>query len=511
MLDFLQKFNDLPSDLRNVVSTPEVIAALGELEKKYRINLATVVMRVMIKDIRVVDLAKFLVFEFSLDARLAEDLVTELKQKIFFGVLEYLGLVNESESAVSASVMPHAENEMLRDRLAVRSSGFFFSPDDEKEVQELAKKVESFKNQPSVVVREIGPLEKMMLEINGYLHINFSSDDLRVRFDHVITTYLKGIRNKIDAKQTLLKRVDHGGLGMEEVSVEKVMSVVDRVKAKYEEPKMTLIPKMVIPSERLEKKKGIKRDVDYDYSKLKEAAQNIEEKKTEAPKSPPKPPQTFKPIEVAGALDKINLEEMKAASEPSVINPVAEIASKEEIKVPKFNMPMEDNSSGRLKDLSNATNALPQKSVDPIIPPIEIKNPEPKIEIKRIENPVATSPKRNIDDVKKAPKLVGPIEELQSMSVAIFRRLSQSPKEAIAKINAKIELLEDEGYSKRLEGVKAWRQSPINRLYISIGQEAINQSSNIETVIKNWTTQGKECLRADEFQVIMDLNKNLRF
>ena len=91
MLAFLQKFNELPEELKSQVSSDNAMKNIAELEKKYGFSLATVVMRVMVREISIVDLAKFFVFENKLDARQSEKLVEELKEKIFFGVANYLG------------------------------------------------------------------------------------------------------------------------------------------------------------------------------------------------------------------------------------------------------------------------------------------------------------------------------------------------------------------------------------------------------------------------------------
>ena len=92
MFDYLQKFNKLPKDLRDKVSTPVVMSMVEDLEKRYRVDLATIIMKVMIKEIAITNLARYFVDENNLDETKAKQLVEELEEKIFVGVKDYLGL-----------------------------------------------------------------------------------------------------------------------------------------------------------------------------------------------------------------------------------------------------------------------------------------------------------------------------------------------------------------------------------------------------------------------------------
>ena len=103
------------------------------------------------------------------------------------------------------------------------------------------------------------------------------------------------------------------------------------------------------------------------------------------------------------------------------------------------------------------------------------------------------------------------VDELAEMNLVNFRRLSQSPYEAIKKIEDKVGFLEEDSYKKRLEGIKAWRQSPVNKIYLAIGQESIEQKKTVDTVIEDRKNSGKDYITVQEFNAIMDLNKGLRF
>lgn len=126
-----------------------------------------------------------------------------------------------------------------------------------------------------------------------------------------------------------------------------------------------------------------------------------------------------------------------------------------------------------------------------------------------VRTPPAVRPK--VTDVTFSRTLSGPVEELRTMDLTDFRRLSKKPEEAALKIKDKIDLLEEQGYEKRIAAVKAWRTSPINQLYLLLSQEALMNGKGISAVLEERRSNGVETLREDELRAIMTLNSQLRF
>lgn len=116
-----------------------------------------------------------------------------------------------------------------------------------------------------------------------------------------------------------------------------------------------------------------------------------------------------------------------------------------------------------------------------------------------------------LDDIRSAPRLVGPLEELETMSIVDFRRLSPDPVTAMAKIRDKVALLEDQGFEKKIAAVKAWRTSPISRLYLEISREALQTSMAIPLLLARRAEEGKEAMTEKEWHAVMTLNAELRF
>ncbi len=518
MLNYLEKFNNLPQDLRDKISSEKVMKAISDIEKKYGITLAMVIMRVMVKDISILDLAKYFVFEHDMDGRTAEKMVDELKEKVFADVADYLGFeldkdvisIEELESGEDIKKQEKSEEknnssevsvlekesekfddkfndknnqdgdeDWIRERekeIKARGSSFFFSPEDEEEVQELTKKLEEFKVDKKAKIESKKEIEekikKQIADVRKQLNIHFSSEELSKRFDNILTTYLRGVRNKIDTKQTLIKKVEIGGLGMTQVFADNVLLLVDS--GKNNTASKTNTDKKEKEEENLNKNNS-------SLSKEKEP-----DKKQEKVEKKP----DFANLDTRDAYYDFNNMSPEAKKQKEKIK---EKSKKEEL-VPKtkdeYSKEFSDNNS------KNDNSELDQKNKGKINISANIASSDPL--------------KKKVVDVK-APKLLGPIDELREMTLTDFRRLGESPLQIIKKIQEKFDFLEEDGYAKRLEGIKAWRESPVNKMYLKIGQESIMQKKPINVIISEMEETEKESLSEDEFKAIMDLNRNIRF
>lgn len=532
MLSYLEKFNNLPADIRSGVSEPAVMQAISELEKKYEVNLASTIMKVMIKEIPILDLSKFFVFEHAMEKRQAEALVDELKNKVFFGVKDYLGIITEVEEEAMSEIK---EQEEANDApLPVQSSGFFFSSEDEEEVKELAQKLKTFK--PKKPAPPPVDFEAVINKTKNDTSLSYSSDELNKRFEQILLTYLKGIRNKIDAKAALSKGIDSGGLGMKEIFADNVIALLDKNKEAFKSSALADRPEKSFKKERLEKpavekpgKPGLDiglgqaRDVDYDFKALanknKEAGKDDSQSESPALKDVPdrdsSPREAAKESSISFKLDDIKNIPKDRKGPPSAKPELEEIvpppgtkniesASKApdalaEVK-PKAVKVDVDHGQKVPADVQSASGARQKE-----------KSREPAKEKPSILHRQAKQGKVKMDDVKFVPKLTGPVDELQEMNLLNFRRLAADPEVAANKIKEKLDFLEDEGYSQRLKGIEAWRLSPLNKMYLSVGNESISNNKPIDEILEEKKAGPQDFITQNEFDAIMQLNKDLRF
>lgn len=182
------------------------------------------------------------------------------------------------------------------------------------------------------------------------------------------------------------------------------------------------------------------------------------------------------------------------------------------------------------KRFVQATGKVPSERVAPAAPSLsrasaavnahmQLQQQEARIDTEKVraavqktikQEPVLTpTPRPKVQDVQFARRLAGPIEELQAISLTEFRRLSSDPSQAIDRLKDMIGLLEDQGYSKRVAGLQAFRASPLMRAYAAITQQALLSGTTVDVVLSG--QKDKQGLKKNEFEALMKLNADLRF
>ena len=125
--------------------------------------------------------------------------------------------------------------------------------------------------------------------------------------------------------------------------------------------------------------------------------------------------------------------------------------------------------------------------------------------------PKTPAGQRKMVDVMSTHRLAGPIEQLGKLSTTEFRRLSSSAAEAAQKIEDLLLALETTAYSERVKGVLAWRNSPMNQLYLHITEEALSQNLALPEVSSRRRAAGKDSLSPAEIKALALLNAKIRF
>ncbi len=571
MFDYLQQFNNLPREIRDKVSSPQAMAILSDLENKYKVDLAMLVMKVMIKSILPNNLTIYFISELALNIEQAESLSKELKEKIFHPVAEYLGLSAEVRAL-----------------------------DLDKDI--------------SLLIKEAG--------------LVLASENLISRLKNILATYLRGVRSRIDARESLVKDVKIGGLGLSQTEAERLFKVCDKSKfnnlviknsLSYNPPIASRLDKIVYGSDKAAFPQG-------EYN-LKQALERGETKPVQTNANPIKPdlkPDFVKPdIKPEPVREKIDLAKFERKAEPVKLFKVEEnkkiVQAERRLNLPEAEKQL-DLPAGEKKIeapakvitslapaalVASAVPSLPKASIinqAPVNPAHIISQPKKEqglwgklfkhdgkkeekdkfvknketsqaelnslvakmnqeaiarakinsinkpstpikpsaqvAPIKPISNPIPapistpistpisaplkastvnrqaptpSSSRPHVQDIKPMPKIMGPIEELQFLDLVNFRRLGKTPEEITTKIFAKIQLLERDGYDKMILGIKAWRQSPVNRLYLQMVSEALKKGLVIKELVLALEKEKKEVLSMAEIEAIISLNSKLVF
>jgi len=337
--------------------------------------------------------------------------------------------------AVNASQSDHTEG-----------ANFYFSTEDEEEIKQIKKdKPRMTQQQLFNIIRAYAQavVDKSMLDLD---------DNLKQRLIRIVESRLRDIRDLIETKETLVREVNLGGLGLDTHEANNVIKLIEDERSQIED----LVAKT------------------KDYEKV--AAQLMANPPLQSQSSsrsivPPHAPQ----------VDSKNPTISNIPTRPSLVQaPV---------------MPVSDQSN-QLKN-------------QPTIDQINIQ----ALSINSTSKPSIETSQMNSQDIirpKPKAKVLGPIDELEEMTINEFRNLSDKPQISADKIMQKLDLLEDESIEEKYKGLVAWRKSPIYKLYLDIGQKSIEAGKSVEVYLKE-VADKSENLTFEEFEVIADLNKRLSF
>ena len=176
-------------------------------------------------------------------------------------------------------------------------------------------------------------------------------------------------------------------------------------------------------------------------------------------------------------------------------------------------------------DKSNSVKPVPTKT-ESVKPEISIPLPEKKQEINSMRNSVqmTQSNKVRLDDIKTSQptrqqnvhsskeisqsKPSSLSDEFSSISISDFRSYGKED-EAIQKILRKIKSLEDDSLASKFSAVRNFKQSPLYKQYISIGEASLLQGKKLSEAILD-VSINPDKITENEFFAISDLNSKMR-
>ena len=519
----MEKLNNLPEAVKNQLSSPAFLTVLSNLEQIYNIKPALMMIRLVVGDLTPNMLSSELQKE---NPALAPQQLDSI-QKSFTELLSKLPPITSRPRPVSASVSYQAPSAVAtpvtppvsvppvvtRPRPAATfvasvqpsanpTSELTFSSEDEEEIRQYA----SLGHQPSSSTDFIGQADAIIAKL-GY---NNKDGDLNKRLQNIVVSSIKGVRDSLDVREILLKSKETGGMGFDQAMAEKLLqlivgenqnvSIKSAVSATSPAPAAT--PAVVSP---------------------------VTPKSSLPPVTPPSPSKAAPPsiaktimtgsgpvIEEEDGLPVVRMpEELMVA--PQILGVAKNIPKSSAAKTDNIKTANSDNyiSGKHLPGTTAYRTINKDESVASDNPRPTAPKPEPYISANRPATAKffnqQSSRRPSLDDVKFTKKLIGPIEELENMTLIDFRRLGTKPEDISEKIKEKIDLLEKEHYGKRLQGIDAWYKNEVNRFYRLLGHSSMETGKTIKQVIEERIAGGKPTLSLAEFEAVMELNRDLRY
>ncbi len=354
------------------------------------------------------------------------------------------------------------------------NSGLLYHEEDEQEIKDHIEQMQNKGISPDLRKKESVAVDSLI----SASHITFSSKEAENRFRQILATYVRGVRKRFDAKNALMKPFAYGGVELDEKTAEESIA----------------------------------------YTEKNSDLQSISRQFSHEEKSPLA---NIEPLPEEGAGTAPN--ENKPDSTESGIEKLNKIVAQGERDIPyDLRSALAEKTDQQPADTGRSS-FVPQVAA-PVQIPVKLAQDNAVTDAEKavvvealqvagvsIRRNIESGRKKRMDDVTFTPKVMGPIDELRAYDPLTFRRLGPDPAKAAAKIREKIDLLGEEQYAKRIEGINAWRISPVNKLYLAIGERSMAEGKSVEQVISEMKAAGQDALEPQEFEAIMDLNRTLRF
>ncbi|PIT87084.1 MAG: hypothetical protein COU31_04910 [Candidatus Magasanikbacteria bacterium CG10_big_fil_rev_8_21_14_0_10_40_10] len=97
---------------------------------------------------------------------------------------------------------------------------------------------------------------------------------------------------------------------------------------------------------------------------------------------------------------------------------------------------------------------------------------------------------------------IGPVGEIQQFTLTDFRRLSANPAEAASRLRQKFTNLKDESYLLFIDGLSAWRESPLYNDYLAVLNKSLTQRIDLAQAagVDNKTLTAPEIMALAEME-----------
>lgn len=115
-----------------------------------------------------------------------------------------------------------------------------------------------------------------------------------------------------------------------------------------------------------------------------------------------------------------------------------------------------------------------------------------------------------VDAVRAPTRLMGLADELGQMTLAEFRRLAKTPEQAVEKLEQKFATLQQESFEHWTEGVQAWRNSPLQQMYLRLVAESFASGKPVVQLVEEKRQQDPNLPTQEELGAILELNNKVR-
>jgi hypothetical protein len=376
--------------------------------------------------------------------------------------------------------------------LAGDKSKLIFHPDDEKQLQDISAGLPADESKKYSI-------EKIAEKIITKHGLKFDLAN-KTKFTDILYDFFRERKSAIVVREALYLKVLEDSKPLTEETVNHILSIAKGLKSK-----IFSSGGLVVKQVELEKINQVK-EAKESFKFKPEPIQAETKIKSFPLDSKPSLPSSLE-TKIISAPDPKEIDK----EEPIIIKPL----EKPEITIVKSSEPKEE-----------VIKTIKPKIKLGEVPTTQIRVKEEMDSLPKVSRPDWSLPgKKTMSDVFIKPSqsggieikpevhhfLSGPVQELQDITLDNFRYLGITAEESVAKVLEKINVLEKDSFTKKAQGIEAWRNSEVYQLYLTLGQESMLQNKDIASLIAEYGAQSKPVLKLEEFSAISDLNKKLRF
>ncbi|MFZ2804053.1 MAG: hypothetical protein WA001_02410 [Patescibacteria group bacterium] len=345
-------------------------------------------------------------------------------------------------------------------------------------------------------------LDKAVDEIFATAPSKPGDEYLDRRLKYIISSRLRDVRSPLELKQLLMRDAKVGGLGLSREAADAVAAQVEDGYKKFHEPIM--------------QEEKAKLDVQIEEQHLK-----IEERKKQDAEEHA---QWYKDKVLARKQEEdqrgklaVQMKQSFAAGLTQPIEAHPMDVKEQKAETARFGEMVPAVSAGPSPVTAIAANPLASAMPAPTqtTAPAQAARPEVKIsKASAVLQAAAPAGRPRMDDISAGyvgPKLTGPVRELKNMSLSEFRRIAKDPQQAADKILQRIDVLSQESFDRRVEGIKAWQTCPLQQDYMSLVSKSFASGTPVAQLADEERKAGKDVPSPAELAAIITLNSKLHF
>ena len=328
----------------------------------------------------------------------------------------------------------------------------------------------------------VSVLDQSVKEIFTSLPNKPQDDYLSRRLEYIISSRLRDVRTLLELKQLLMRDSKVGGSGMTRDPADAMAAQIEEGYKKFHDPimqeeKTKLDKQMEEQKVKIEQRKA--HEAKEHAAWYKEKVLSRKQGDDQRTKIAEQFKQSFADSAAAASTHPMDVKEQKTEVARFGEMVTAVSAGAQPVKAPAVPAaPRPPAISPFAKPASTPTPAAPIAS--PFGANVtsgavaQAARPEVKVSKATVDlQTAAASARPRLDDVKySGPRLTGPLQEMTTLTLTEFRRMAKDPEVAAQKIIQRIEILGQESFEHKIEGIRAWQGCPLQHEYLKLVSES---------------------------------------